>query len=86
MLLNSQNIKVLGGEVRDLVESWRLKEQMDAARRAGISIVAKRGGGPPPFEIGVKKMKPSSQKVLKRLAAEETKANRQNPSGASCRG
>ena len=57
LLLNSQNIKILGGEVSDLIESWKLKEQMDAAKRAGISIVGKRGGGPPPFEIGVKKMK-----------------------------
>ena len=50
-----------------------IERAMDAARRAGISIVAKRGGGPPPFEIGVKKMKPSSKTAEKARRRGDTK-------------
>ena len=38
LLLNSQNIKILVGEVSDLIESWKLKEQMDAANVLGYRL------------------------------------------------
>ena len=60
LLLTENHVQILGGVVTDLVESWKLKEQMETARRAGVTIARRQDGGPPPFQIGMKGIKPKS--------------------------